>query len=64
MTSTEIVALIGAASTVGVAVSSYGFNYVAANRNSEANRQLAEDAQAHERQLRQAERGYEDKKAA
>jgi hypothetical protein len=64
--STEVVAIIGASSTVGVAVAGYGFNYLAAGRLArqaqQHERQLADAAHAHERQLRQGERAYDDRK--
>jgi hypothetical protein len=73
--STVIVALIGAAATVATAIGGYIASYFAGIRLQEANRELdvethrhegelAEKAQAHERQLRQGERAYEDRKPA
>jgi hypothetical protein len=45
--STEVVAIIGGSSTVGVAVAGYAFNYFTAGR-------LARQAQRHERELADA----------
>jgi hypothetical protein len=49
VTSTEVIALIGGAVTVAVAISSSGFAYLTGRR-----------AQEHERRLKQGERAYEN----
>lgn len=68
MSTTEVVAIIGAGSTLGVAVAGYAFNYFTAGRLArdahQHERELADAAQAHERQLRQGERAYGDHKTA
>jgi hypothetical protein len=74
LSTTELVAIIGAISTPAVAIAGYIFNERRADGDRVSTRELADDShqherelaatgQAHERQLRVGERLYEDRKA-
>jgi hypothetical protein len=64
MTGTEIVAITGAITTPTIAVAGYLFNHWGSKNDRAAARNLAQDAHAHERSLRQSERAYEARSMA
>jgi hypothetical protein len=72
VTTTEVLAIIGAVSTPAVAFAGYWFNQRRAAQDRKANRELLQDTQQHERELaegshshdrnlRQGERAYADR---